>query len=160
MIIEELLREVRAVGAVRDAVDEAVIVGLLGLNRTDGRCLDILDREGRMTAGRLATVAGLTTGAVTGVLDRLEAAGYVRRERDAIDRRRVLVEPTEKARRVGVEFYGELGVNAANDLRRYTREQLALILDFVRRDRELNESLLRAINARVAKRAKQPRVID
>jgi DNA-binding MarR family transcriptional regulator len=153
-IIQEVLKELRTAGAVRDAVDEAVIVGLLGLNRTDGRCLDILDREGRMTAGELARAAGLTTGAVTGVLDRLETAGYVRRERDPSDRRRVFVEPTERTRRVGAEVYGDLGTKAAAALRRYTVDQLTAVLDFIRLDRELYESLLTRIQGRVSQRSR------
>jgi len=63
-----------------------------GLNPTDVRCVNLLDEYGTMTAGALAGVAGLSTGAVTFLLDRLESAGFVRRLRDAQDRRRVLVE--------------------------------------------------------------------
>jgi DNA-binding transcriptional ArsR family regulator len=62
------------------------------LSRTDMRCLDLLGRLGPMTAGRLADESGLSTGAVTFLLDRLEAAGMVKRRRDTDDRRRVWVE--------------------------------------------------------------------
>src|SRR5947209_8850648 len=65
----------------------------LGLNLTDLSCTGILSVEGPMTAGRLAELTGLTTGAITGAIDRLERAGYVRRERDPQDRRRVVVVP-------------------------------------------------------------------
>ena len=65
----------------------------VGLNATDLACAGILSESGRLTAGRLAEVTGLTTGAVTGVVDRLERAGYVRRTSDPEDRRRVIVEP-------------------------------------------------------------------
>jgi DNA-binding MarR family transcriptional regulator len=54
----------------------------LGINRTDLRCLNIVDNQGPMTAGRLAELSGLTTAAVTTVLDRLERAGYARRVRN------------------------------------------------------------------------------
>jgi len=80
----------------------------------------------------LARATGLTTGAVTGVLDRLETAGYVRRERDPSDRRRVFVEPTERTRRVGAEVYSDLGMKAAATLRRYSVDQLSAVLDFIR----------------------------
>src|SRR4051794_32053548 len=63
----------------------------LGLNLTDLSCTGILSAEGPITAGRLAELTGLTTGAITGVIDRLERAGYVRRESDPNDRRRVVV---------------------------------------------------------------------
>ncbi|MFC5054741.1 MarR family transcriptional regulator [Saccharothrix xinjiangensis] len=65
----------------------------MGLSPTDGKCLDLAARaEGPVTAGRIAELSGLSTGAVTGVIDRLERAGYVRRVRDPHDRRKVLVE--------------------------------------------------------------------
>jgi DNA-binding MarR family transcriptional regulator len=70
------------------------IANFLGVNRTDARCLDLIGREGRITAGRLAESSSLTTGAVTVVIDRLSAAGYVRRVRDPNDRRKVYVETT------------------------------------------------------------------
>ncbi|WP_392435861.1 MarR family transcriptional regulator [Chlorogloeopsis fritschii PCC 9212] len=54
----------------------------LGLNTTDHKCADILAQTGAITAGELAERTGLTTGAITGVVDRLEKAGFVRRERD------------------------------------------------------------------------------
>src|SRR6202171_2951495 len=62
-----------------------------GISRSDLECLDFLNLEGRVTAGRLAEVTGLTTGAITGVVDRLEKAGFVRRERDDNDRRKVFI---------------------------------------------------------------------
>src|SRR2546428_12497931 len=62
----------------------------LGLSATDHKYADLIARQGPMTAGELADRTGLTTGAITGVLDRLEPAGGVRRERDPHDRRRVM----------------------------------------------------------------------
>jgi DNA-binding MarR family transcriptional regulator len=65
----------------------------MGLSPTDEKCLDFATRaDGPLTAGRLAELSGLSTGAVTGVIDRLERAGYVRRVRDPHDRRKVLIE--------------------------------------------------------------------
>jgi len=63
----------------------------IGINVTDLNCLNVVALGGRMTAGDLARRTGLTTASITGVLDRLEEAGFVRRERDPGDRRRVLV---------------------------------------------------------------------
>ncbi len=70
-----------------------------GLSGADHKYVDVLFRNGSMTAGELAEHTGLTTGAVTGVIDRLEKAGLVRRERDPADRRKVLVVLDEKAAR-------------------------------------------------------------
>ena len=63
----------------------------LGLNVTDMQVMDLLESEGEATAGQLADLVGLTTGAITGMLNRLEEAGLVRRERDKSDGRRVIV---------------------------------------------------------------------
>ena len=65
----------------------------MGLSATDEKCLDLAMRaDGPLTAGRIAELSGLSTGAVTGVIDRLERVGFVRRVRDPHDRRKVLVE--------------------------------------------------------------------
>lgn len=69
----------------------------LGLGGTDSRFLTLLDVHGPMTPGRLAQLTGLTTGSVTGVIDRLERAGFVSRERDDADRRKVRVIPDPEA---------------------------------------------------------------
>ena len=76
-----------------------VVASSLGLNATDLRCLELAWTEAEMTPTRLAELSGLTSGAVTGVLDRLERAGFVRRESDPNDRRRLLVrvDPDKRA---------------------------------------------------------------
>jgi DNA-binding MarR family transcriptional regulator len=78
-----------------------VVAASLGLNATDLRCLELAGSEADMTPTRLAELSDLTSGAVTGVLDRLERAGFVRRESDPGDRRRLLV-------RVDSARWGEL----------------------------------------------------
>lgn len=65
----------------------------LGLSAADHRALGLISRAGSITAGELAQRTGLSPGAVTGLVDRLEAAGYVRRSRDPADRRRVVIGP-------------------------------------------------------------------
>src|ERR1035441_3641514 len=103
--IEELARALRSLVSASDAFDEA-LGKVLGLNPTDVRCVDLLDKHGTMTAGALAALAGLSTGAVTFLLDRLERAGFVSRVRDLDDRRRVLVELVPMARRQIAEASG------------------------------------------------------
>jgi DNA-binding MarR family transcriptional regulator len=136
-LMEALLWEVRAGQTAVDTMDDAAAKAL-GINRTDGRCLDIIDREGPLTAGRLAERAGLTTAAVTTVLDRLERAGYARRVRDDADRRRVLVEVTQHMRDRAAEIWG-VHEQATNPFERYTKEELELLLDFHRMARAWNE---------------------
>jgi DNA-binding MarR family transcriptional regulator len=67
------------------------VAGHAGISSSDMDCMDFVNMEGRMTAGRLAELTGLTTGAITGVIDRMEKAGFVRRERDDSDRRKVFI---------------------------------------------------------------------
>src|SRR5437764_3928761 len=90
-LLQALIDEIRGGQRATELVDEAMCK-LMGVNRTDGRCLDILEQRGRIGAGELAAEARLTSGAVTAVIDRLEEAGYARRMPDPNDRRRVLVE--------------------------------------------------------------------
>ena len=118
-----------------DQVDEAAFA-FMGINRTDGRCLDILDRTGRVTAGELAAESGLSTGAITAVIDRLERAGYVVRLRDDRDRRRVLIELTDEARRLVAEVYRPVAEQGGAVLSAYSDEQLVLIRDFMDKGRE------------------------
>lgn len=137
-VFEELISEIRRSQNATDRFDQAV-ADALGLNRTDLRCLDILDREGSVSAGRLAQATGLTSGAMTTALDRLERAGYARRVHDASDRRRVLVEVTPQALRDAGRFYVEHAARSEYLYRRLTEAQLKLLLKFVREGREFNE---------------------
>jgi DNA-binding MarR family transcriptional regulator len=120
----------------QDIFDEAA-ASYAGMNRTDFRCLDILDRGGRMTAGQLATAARLTSGAVTAVLDHLEAAGYARRVRDPADRRRVLIEVMPDLLAQSMPIYGPIIEEGAQAMATYSDEQLETILDFMLRSRDM-----------------------
>jgi len=100
---------------------------------TDLEMMDILSTHGPLTAGRLAELTGLTTGAITGVVDRLEGSGFVRRERDANDRRRVIVHlVADRARKIG-KLYLPLARAMTELSERYTDEELALMVDYTRR---------------------------
>lgn len=99
----ELRRLIRAGIGVHEAVATR-----LGLNPTDLLSLELLGTEEDVTPGRLAELMGLTTGAATGILDRLERAGYVRREADPSDRRRVLVRPDPERMAELEATYGRL----------------------------------------------------
>src|ERR1700744_359744 len=78
------MRETSALGV----LFSQAVASRLGIASSDLECLDIVVLRGPVTAGELATATGLTTGAITGVIDRLEQAGFVRRTRDAADRRK------------------------------------------------------------------------
>jgi DNA-binding MarR family transcriptional regulator len=137
-VFEELIREVRRSQTATDRFDQAV-ADALGLNRTDMRCLDVLEREGAVTAGRLAEATGLTSGAMTTALDRLERAGYAERVRDVEDRRRVLVRVTPAAQAEAGSYYTQHEALSEELYRNYTTEQMQMLLAFVRRGREFNE---------------------
>lgn len=104
----------------------------LGLNPTDHKCLDLIMRNENMTAGYLAQMTGLTTGAITGVIDRLEKKGLVRRERDLKDRRKIVVVANkEKAYQELAPYFSSLG-NSMNELfKTYSVNELETIYDFV-----------------------------
>ena len=137
-LVDELLHLARAHEAANDAFDE-VAREKLGINRTDLRCLNIIDNSGPMTAGRLAELSGLTTAAVTSVLDRLELAGYARRVRDQPDRRQVMVEVTPLLAERATPIWGPLGEEARSTLSRMSAEELRALIDFYRLGIELNE---------------------
>jgi DNA-binding MarR family transcriptional regulator len=143
--IHALTREVRGWQADQELFDSTVIE-LAGMNRTDWRCLDILGTRGAMTAGQLAEAVRLTTGAVTGVLDRLEAAGLVRRIRDTHDRRKVIVEVTDELARLGAPVFGPLIADATEAHAAFDADELELIARFIRIER----GLLAKHTARVA----------
>lgn len=121
--------------ALHEAVDylSQTLAALLGINRTDFRCLQILGLHGPRTAGQLAEESGLTTGAVTTVLDRLERANLARRVRDTEDRRRVLVETTPEALERLSALYAGLVSDSAAMLSAYDDEDLLLVRDFLAR---------------------------
>src|SRR6476469_3064512 len=89
-LMQELERAVRRSSAL-GVIFGQTVASRVGISSSDLECLDFLNLEGRVTAGRLAEVTGLTTGAITGVVDRLEKAGLVRRQRDESDRRKVFI---------------------------------------------------------------------
>lgn len=138
-LIEELIEAVRVNQVATDKMDDAG-ARALDVNRTDGRCLDVIQRSGRVSAGRLATEAGLTSGTITAVIDRLAERGYVRRVPDPADRRRVLVELTEVAAARAAEIWGPLGERSRPRLAAYSRAELEFLIGFMRIGTELNET--------------------
>jgi DNA-binding MarR family transcriptional regulator len=131
-LLAELDRELRLMGA-RSVLLSQAVAARLGLSPADLETLDLLGAHGPLTAGRLAELTGLTTGAITGVVDRLEREGLVRRERDAEDRRRVIVHPVPERTRAIARLYDPLARAMAELHGRYTNEQLALMVDYTRR---------------------------
>jgi DNA-binding MarR family transcriptional regulator len=160
---EELFRslgnEVRAQQNGVELIDDAVCQ-LLGVNRTDGRCLDIIDQHDQTTAGELARASGLSTGAVTAVLDRLEAAGHIRRVRDELDRRRIYVEVTPETLERMHELYFPLVARSRERMAHYTAEELALFRDWVRMGKEITFEHAERLRTMLEESRDQERTID
>ncbi|MGH7448454.1 MAG: MarR family winged helix-turn-helix transcriptional regulator [Longimicrobiales bacterium] len=137
-LLAELSRAVRRMG-IQTVVFHQVLAEKLGLSATDSRALSIVDEIGPIPAGQLAELTGLTTGAVTGIIDRLEQGGWVRRETDPQDRRRVMVESVRdpERERVVAGLFESLRHNFARLASRYDDEELALILEFITSGTEL-----------------------
>ena len=108
----------------------------LGVNSTDLECLDHVVQRGPLTAGALAEATGLTTGAITGVIDRLERAGFARRNSVSEDRRKVLVEVSDAALARIAPLYEPMRRAAMSSLSRYRIDELTLLLDFLLRARD------------------------
>lgn len=138
-LIADLFEAVRTNQLATDKMDDAAARGM-GVNRTGARCLDIIERLGPVAAGRISVDAGLTSGTVTAVIDRLVEKGYVRRIADPDDRRRVLIEQTEYLDEVSQRFYGPLAersVPLIDD--KFTVAELEAIIRFLQMGTELVE---------------------
>jgi DNA-binding MarR family transcriptional regulator len=137
-LLAELIQVNRAYQTAVEKMDEA-FCRLLGVNRTDGRCLDVIDQRPGLTAGELAVAVGLSPGAVTTALDRLEERGFVTRTRDPADRRRVTLQLTPEANRRAWEAYGPLGEMGGPLIAELSDKQLEAVIRFLRGGTDINE---------------------
>jgi DNA-binding MarR family transcriptional regulator len=136
--VGELIREFRVSGNLDDAFDN-LAAQRLGVNETDLHCLNIIENAGGVTAGELATQSGLTTGAVTGVIDRLEKKGFARRVSDPADRRRVKVEVTKAFYSRAERIWGPVAADWASSLERFSGEQLESFRRFLETTNEITQ---------------------
>jgi DNA-binding MarR family transcriptional regulator len=139
---QELVRQVglevgREIGA-RTILFHQAIANMVGVSITDMKCLDYVDRGGDVTAGDLARMTGLTTGAITAAIDRLEKAGLARRERSETDRRKVFIRTavSPATAKIG-PIFEELGREASALATRYSTRELETIKDFCDRSIEM-----------------------
>jgi DNA-binding transcriptional ArsR family regulator len=126
----DFLLALRRVGSIMQLLGQ-MSAERIGINVTDLNCLNIVALTGSMTAGDLARATGLTTASITGVLDRLEEGGFVRRERDPHDRRRVIVKLNAGPglREIGPTF-GPLLKAWRATAAGYSDDDLRLLLEF------------------------------
>jgi DNA-binding MarR family transcriptional regulator len=133
----------------------AAVAARLGINSTDLECLDFVLTRGPLTAGRLAEATGLTTGAITGVIDRLERAGFARRKRDPADRRKVLVEALPAVQRQIMPLFEPMLRAAMGALADLDDRQLSLLLDFFARAHTFATRALAELHAMPAAKTKK-----
>jgi len=130
--VDSVLRALRRVNLQGSFFGQTVAIRF-GLSESDIETLEALIDMGASTAGRLSDLTGLTSGAVTRVIDRLEQAGFVRRIPDPADRRRVIVEAIPEKVAAVQATLNRVGSASAEEIGRYTDAQLALITDFLTR---------------------------
>jgi DNA-binding MarR family transcriptional regulator len=136
-LLADLQREIREASGL-GTVFSQTIAERFGLTSSDLECLDLIGfRGGVVTAGELAQATGLTTGAVTGIIDRLEKAGFAKRERDAQDRRKVLVRLLPAAERRIAPLYASMAQAMDELMSRYTDAELSLLQDFISKSHQI-----------------------
>jgi DNA-binding MarR family transcriptional regulator len=120
----------------------------LGVNSTDLECLGYVVAGDGVTAGNLAHATGLTSGAITGVIDRLERAGLAIRSRVPDDRRKVVVQATAEVAARVMPLYEPIANASAAALAPYSDADLALLLDFLARSHEAAKAALAELRGR------------
>ncbi|WP_211441824.1 MarR family winged helix-turn-helix transcriptional regulator [Collimonas humicola] len=138
-LLQALGLEVRRMSA-QGVLLSGAVAERVGVSSTDLECLDFIVMAGAdaLTPSQLATATGLTTGAITGLVDRLEKAGFVRREADPTDRRKVrVVACEERVRQMGI-YYERLARRTEAVWAQFNEEQLRTVLEFARRSSEVS----------------------
>lgn len=134
---EDLLREIGVeshTSYMEEVLYAQAVAAHSGMNLTDLMCVSVLDANGPMTAGQLAETTSLTTGAITGITNRLERGGYVRREKDPADARRVVIAPVTAAlERLEGGWFGSRDPLMEALLSGLDDRELAVLLGFLRK---------------------------
>lgn len=109
----------------------ALVAASSGLVSTDLHCLHLLYRGQPMTTGKLGEQVGLSAGAASRMIDRLESAGFVERVRDERDRRKVTVSVTASGLTRAGAAYGGLTARTGRDLEEFSGDEIAVLIRFV-----------------------------
>jgi DNA-binding MarR family transcriptional regulator len=144
-LAETVMKELRALSTAQDRLDQYAM-HRFGINRTDLRALDLIGQAGVISPTALAVALGMSTGATSAVLDRLEAAGYARREPDPGHRRRTLVRQTPRAEKLGEEIFGPVIGGTLSEASAYPDAALASIAQFLSAHRGLLNGYLAAVS--------------
>ena len=154
-LMQELEHAVRKSSGLGVIFSETV-ANAVGISSSDLECLDFLNIEGRVTAGRLAELTGLTTGAITGLVDRMEKAGLVRRERDEEDRRKVYIAIVPEALGKIASYYAPLQKAVTKNWEGYSDAELKLLLRFMTQGYDTMIGVLDDLKAKQEKPAAKP----
>ena len=141
--VERLSRQMRLMSSF-DALFSQAVADRIGMHPTDIETLDLLNTLGPMTPGILSQRTGLSTGATTRMIDRLERAGYVRRQ-PAADRRSVIIVPRWENLDAVAELFAPLADGLAEVWSEYEDDQLDLFAEFLRR----SSARVAEVNARL-----------
>jgi DNA-binding MarR family transcriptional regulator len=144
-LIADLNRAAREASGLGNVFANAV-AARLGVNPTDVECLGVISAAENVTAGDLARATGLTTGAITGIVDRLEKAGLARRARDADDRRKVYVRMTAAGRAKAAALYGSLGRAVDRLAAKYSAAEVALLTRYFDESRAIMLAQIAKLN--------------
>ncbi len=130
VLLKRLIEELHKYG-MRTSIFQQNMAQKMGVVHTDLKTANILNETGPITAGELSKITGLSTGSVTALVDRLEKAGYVSRERDESDRRRVMIVPMPERHKQIMNHYNSLGMKIKQLGNHYGDDELKLILKFL-----------------------------
>jgi len=144
-LAETVMRELRALSTAQDRLDQYAM-HRFGINRTDLRALDLIGQAEVISPTALAVALGMSTGATSTVLDRLEEAGYARREPDPGHRRRTLVRQTRRAQELGETIFGPVIGGTLSQAAAYPDAALVSIAEFLAAHRALLNSYLSAVS--------------
>ncbi len=139
--VARVIAELRALSTVQDRLDQHA-AQRFGLNRTDLRALDLIGQAGTTSPTALAAALGMSTGATSTVLDRLEAAGYARREPDPDHRRRTLVRMSPRAQQLSAEIFAPVIRATAEHAAGHPDRELRAIAAFLAAHRHALEAYL------------------
>lgn len=143
-LLGELAQEMRQLNGLSASFVRAA-AARIGVTVTDMQVIESLTSTGPMTAGQIAELTGLTTGAITGMINRLEEARLVRRERDPEDARRVIVRlspDTDQIRGISPTF-DSIGRAWEEQVAQYDDEQIAFLIDFLKRSNAVTRQEIR-----------------
>ena len=154
--IESVIRSLRRVNLQGSLFGQTVAIRF-GLTESDVEALEVLLDSGASTAGRLSELMGLTSGAVTRVIDRLEQAGYVRRVPDPTDRRRVIIEVVPEQAAAVESTLDRVSVKSAAEIGHYSDAELAVINDFLTEVAAITRDEASALRDQPAERRRRAR---